>query len=311
MKINISPKLKKQAVVAMESTVFSHLGLPYPERKDALESCKAAVLEAGAIPAITAIFNGEVFIGLSEAQEEEILGAADIEGDNNGENSEANNGINKLAIRDIPIAIAEKWKVGVTTVSGTLAIAAQAGIKVMATGGIGGVHRSGENHKTSLDVSSDLTALGHYPLGVVCSGAKGFLDLPNTLEVLETFGVPVVGYATDKFPAFWCESSGLDLVHSVSDVSGAARIIDELEDKGAVIAAPIPSGAALKSEVIDGAIESALLAAEKEGIVGAKSTPFILKHISEATKGDSLPANLALLENNARIAGQIAVALKK
>lgn len=305
MKLHISkelPKdLKDKPVVAMESTVFSHLGLPMPARKEALQNCKQAVVQEGAIPAVTAMFAGEIFVGLSDEQEEMILNAEEAA----EENLEP---VAKLAIRDFPVAAAKKQPIGVTTVSATVAIAAKAGIKVMATGGIGGVHRASSG--TSLDVSSDLTALGRYPVGVVCSGAKGFLDLPNTLETLETLGVPVLGFGTSQLPAFWCESSGLELVHRVDNFISAARVVAELEESGAVFAVPVPSEKSLSPDLIDGAINSAIAEAEKKGVVGAKQTPFILRHIAEATKGESLIANLALLEKNAQVAGGIAVSLK-
>ena len=302
MKINISQEVKKEKkIVAMESTVFSHLGLPFAERQESLQKCKLAVRKAGAVPAITALFDGEIFLGLTEEQETQILAE--------NENEDAKTTPRKMSIRDLPIAMAQKWEIGVTTVSGTLAVASKAGIKVMATGGIGGVHhtKNTESKNTRSDVSADLTALGRYSVGVVCSGAKGFLDLPNTLEALETLGVPVVGYKTDTFSAFWCKSSGLELAFKVDDAKGAAQIVNELEETGAVFSVPVPENMGLNPDEIQDAINSALETAEKKGATGAQATPFILKHIAASTKGKSLSANLALLENNARVAGEIAV----
>ena len=186
---------EKRAVVALESTIFSHLGLPSPSNREALDRCLAAVRALGAVPAITAVLDGVARVGLIEAEHERILGAA-----------------RKVAERDLPVAIGERWGFGATTVSASLALAARAGIKVFATGGIGGVHRGAELHG---DVSADLPAIARHPVVTVSAGAKSFLDLPRTLEMLETLGVPVIGYQCDDFPAFTVVSSGIALTTSV------------------------------------------------------------------------------------------------
>ncbi len=290
MKIKVTPAVKKaSAVVALESTVYSHLGLPLPERRQALERSKAAISKTGATAAVTALLDGQIYLGLTQRQEERIL-----EGDM----------ARKISIRDIPVALADSWELGVTTVSTAMSIAEKAGIKVMATGGIGGVHRG-----RAQDISADLFALSRYSLGVVSSGAKGFLDLPRTLQTLETLGVPVVGYKTNIFPAFWCEKSGLKVSARVEDAESASRIIAQLEDTGALIAVPVPEEEALENAFVEKAVSSALKEAQKAGIEGAAQTPYILKQITDAAKGKNLTANLALLENNARVAGEIAVHL--
>ncbi len=316
MEIKVAPEISKalsagRPIVAMESTVFSPLGLPLPQRRDALKRCKqvlkmthskntkkdnnknGAKNELEVLPAITAILDGQIYLGLTEEQEEKILAQ--------------DKAVKKVSLRDIPVAVAQKWEVGVTTVSATIAIAAEVGIRVMATGGIGGVHREAKQD-LSADISADLTALGKYPVGVVCSGAKGFLDLPSTIEMLETLGVPVIGYGTDTFPAFWSASSGLPVPFQVDEPKHIANILKELlDDIGAVVAVPVPDEAGLND--MEAVISKALSEAEKNGVSGAATTPFILKSITKQTGGESLKANLALLENNARVAGDIARAI--
>jgi pseudouridine-5'-phosphate glycosidase len=194
-----------QPVVAMESTIYSTLGLPVPHNAEALQRCKAAVRAGGAVPAVTAVVDGRWRIGLTEAEEERVL-----------------QGTRKVAERDLAVAAAQQWDVGVTTVSASVALAARAGISVFATGGIGGVHRGVE---VSGDISADLDALAHHPVVTVCAGAKSFLDLPRTLEFLETAGVPVLGWRHPDFPAFYVRSSGLPVPHVVDTADEVARVL--------------------------------------------------------------------------------------
>jgi pseudouridylate synthase len=280
-------------IVALESTIFSNLGLPAPANREALDRCVAAVESNGAVPAVTAVLDGVAWVGLPAGQEERILGAA-----------------RKCAARELPIAMAQGWDVGATTVSASLALSAMVGISVFATGGIGGVHRGVE---LSADVSHDLYALAEYPVICVSAGAKAFLDLPRTLELLETLGVPVLGYQTDEFPAFWIRSSGLKVPARVESAEEIAAIFAASEllgtRPGALVVAPVPEADALEADIVLGAIEAAQADADAAGIRGAPVTPFILGRIADLTGAASIPANLALAENNAAIAARIAVAL--
>ncbi len=305
MKIQKSEQVKKlqlqnpKAIVALESTVYSCLGLPLPERQQALDESKKIIEDSGACPAVTAVLEGQIYLGLSQAQEEKILMSENVK---------------KMSLWDMPVAQAEGWEVGVTTVSAGLAIAAKAGAKVMATGGIGGVHREqkgrrGAGGETIGDVSADLYALSRYPVGLVSAGAKGFLDLPKTLEMLESLGVAVVGYKTDSFPAFWCQTSGLEIPHRIENTEQGASLVSNLTETGALIAAPVPADEALENSYIEKAVKTAIKKAQKAGATGAASTPYILQEINLATNGKSLTANLALLKNNVGIAAQIAVQL--
>jgi pseudouridine-5'-phosphate glycosidase len=278
-------------VVALESTIFSHLGLPSPFNRDALDRCSAAIRDGGAIPAVTAVIDGEVRVGLSDAEHERILGPA-----------------RKMAERDIPVAVAQRWSVGASTVSASVAIAAAAGVRVFATGGIGGVHRGSE---LTGDISADLDALAHHAVVTVSAGAKAFLDLPRSLEYLETVGVPVLGWQHDWFPAFYTRSSGLPIPHRVEAPDEVARVFAALTRpaSGVLLAVPIPEGDELDAEHLDRVLEDALSDCAAAGTTGAKITPFVLGRIAEATDGRSIPANLALAENNARVAAQVAVAI--
>ena len=276
-------------VVALESTVYSTLGLPEPANREALDRCLAVVEARGAVPAVTALLDGVARVGLDEAGTERVL-----------------TGDRKVAARDLPVAIAQRWSVGVTTVSASLALADAAGIGVFATGGIGGVHR---DVATSGDVSADLPALARHRIATVCAGAKSFLDLPRTLEHLETLGVPVVGYGTDELPAFWVATSGLPLPHRVDGPAAAADVVRALDATGVVFAAPPPRAVALDPVVVGAAIDEALVEAARAGISGQGSTPFVLEQIAAATDGRTVPTNVALVENNAAIAAEIAVAL--
>jgi len=282
---------EKRAVVALESTIFSHLGLPSPSNREALDRCLAAVRALGAVPAITAVLDGVARVGLIEAEHERILGAA-----------------RKVAERDLPVAIGERWGFGATTVSASLALAARAGINVFATGGIGGVHRGAELHG---DVSADLPAIARHPVVTVSAGAKSFLDLPRTLEMLETLGVPVIGYQCDDFPAFTVASSGIALQHRIDDIGVLARIARTRLDFGGgmLVCTPVPMAHAVDAGVMNSAIERALAAAQTHGVSGPAVTPMVLAAIAADTAGAAVRANLALAENNARLAAAIAVGL--
>jgi pseudouridine-5'-phosphate glycosidase len=281
-----------QAVVALESTVIAH-GLPYPTNLETARQMQAIVRRHGAAPATIALLGGQLRVGLTDG-ELEHLGTAE--------------GIRKASCRDLPIVVAQHGD-GATTVAATATIAAWAGIEVFATGGIGGVHRN-----APFDVSNDLPTLASVPVTVVCAGAKSILDLPATLEWLETAGVPVVGYGTDDFPAFYTRHSGLGVDARVETASEAAAIIDARRQLGlpggTLITVPVPVEAELAADRLEPAIAFALQAAHAQGIDGSASTPFLLEWIAQETEGASLKANVALLENNAAVAAQIAVALK-
>jgi pseudouridine-5'-phosphate glycosidase len=282
-------------VVALESTIIAH-GMPYPENVNTAKRLCKIIRDAGCVPAIVAISDGKVHVGIDD----DLL-----------ERMAKEKGVLKVSRRDIPIAIASK-ALGATTVSGTLVIAHAAGIKVFVTGGIGGAHRGSE---MSMDVSSDLEELAISDVAVVSAGVKAILDLPKTLEILETKGVPVVGYQTDELPAFYTRTSGLKLVAKANTVDEIAFIMKSKWDLGIsgsiLIANPIPKEFEADSKVINAAIENALDRANEEGIAGKEITPFILSHVSEATGGDSLAANVALVENNARLGAKIAFAFSK
>jgi pseudouridine-5'-phosphate glycosidase len=277
-------------VVALESTIFSNLGLPSPANEEALSRTIAAVSNAGAVPAVTAVIDGNVRVGLDEAMRDRILGEAV-----------------KTAERDLAAAVANRWSVGATTVSASLAIAARAGIRVFATGGIGGVHHGSAE---TGDVSADLGAIARYRLLTVSAGAKAFLDIRGTLEHLEMLSVPVIGYQTDDFPMFYARSSGLPVPLRLDTPEAVAALVQERFEwgGGALLGVPIPEEEALSSAEIQDAMSGALEEAVRSGVVGAAVTPFVLGQISEALDGDNIPANLALAENNARVAAEVAVA---
>jgi pseudouridine-5'-phosphate glycosidase len=279
-------------IVALESTIFSNLGLPSPANAAALTRTLSAVRTAGAEPAVTAVMDGSVRVGLEESDHDRILGKA-----------------NKTAERDIPAAISQRWPVGATTVSASLAIAARAGIKVFATGGIGGVHHG---LKETGDVSADLGAIARHSVLTVSAGAKAFLDISGTLEHLEMLSVPVVGYQTDEFPMFYARSSGLPVPLRLDTATDVARFLSERlswNSGGVLLAVPVPVADALSSDEIQLGMADALTAAANNGITGAAVTPFVLGEISDALGGRNIPANLALSENNAQVAGEVAVAL--
>jgi pseudouridylate synthase len=280
------------AVVALESTISSTLGLPVPYNAEVVARCNAAIRSRGGVPAMTAIIDGRPVVGVTDAQLDRVL-----------------SGTKKCAERDVPIATARKWDVGVTTVSGTLALCVAAGIRVFATGGIGGVHR--DDHLTG-DVSADLGAIARFPVITVTAGGKAFLDLPKTVELLDTLSVPVLGMGTDYFPAFYSRSSGVRIHHRIDsaiDAASIARARWALGGGGVVVANPIPEAAEIPNNEIDPIIGEALAQAARENISGAALTPFVLGVIGRVTEGRSIPANLALAENNAAVATEIAVAL--
>lgn len=280
-------------VVAMESTIYSNLGLPAPANSEALDRCIAAVRAHGAVPAVTAVLDGVVRVGLDASEHDRILGSA-----------------RKAAERDVPVAVAQGWEFGATTVSASVAIAAAAGIAVFATGGLGGVHRDAE---TTGDVSADLDALANHRVVSVSAGAKAFLDLPRTLEYLETAGVPVLGWRHDWFPAFYTRSSGLPVAHRVDTAGDVAAIFSGLTrpSSGLLVTVPIPAADELDAEHLDAVLDEALNECAAAGVTGAAITPFVLDRIGAATEGRSVPANLALAENNAGVAAEIAVAVSR
>jgi len=280
-------------VVALESTIFSHLGLPSPANREALDRCTAAVRAGGAVPAITAVLDGEVRLGLDDADHERILGPA-----------------RKAAERDVAVAVGQRWNVGATTVSASVAIAAAAGVSVFATGGIGGVHRGSE---LTGDISADLDAIASHPVVTVSAGAKAFLDLGRTLEFLETAGAAVLGWQTDDFPAFYTRSSGLPVPHRVESADEVARIFAARSRpaSGMLLAVPIPAADELDRDELDAVLAGALEECDASGIVGAAVTPFVLGRVAAATEGRSVPANLALAEHNARVAAEVAVAIAR
>jgi pseudouridine-5'-phosphate glycosidase len=281
----------RRAVVALESTVIAH-GLPRPQNLAAARELEEEVRGLGPTPATIAIADGQAVVGADDAM---LVRLAE------------DPAVAKVSLRDLAPVLARRG-VGATTVAATVEIAARAGIAVMATGGIGGVHRGAER---SFDESADLEAISRHPVCVVCAGAKLVLDLALTLERLETLGVPVVGYGTDELPAFYVRSSGLPLSHRVDDALAAARVAREQLARGGgiVIAVPIAAGDALDPREAEAEIARALERAERQSVRGAALTPFLLGELSDATGGRSLAANLALLRQNARIAAQIALAL--
>lgn len=279
-----------QPVVALESTLITH-GLPRPVNLETALGLEATVRAAGAVPATVAILDGVICAGLSTEQLERLAGSDQVR---------------KCSRRDLPVVVGRQED-GATTVCGTMMVAHAAGIRVFATGGIGGVHRG-----NPFDISADLTELGRTPVTVVCAGAKAILDLPLTLEVLETQGVTVLGYQTDEFPAFYTRTSGLP-VDARCDTPGELAAIMQARDRlglpgGLLITVPVPEADALPADVMEEAITLALAEAEGAGIRGRYVTPFLLARVSELTGEASRRANIALLHNNARVAAAIAVA---
>nr|WP_085906604.1 pseudouridine-5'-phosphate glycosidase [Kiloniella majae] len=293
--LNIAPEVAKalaegKAVVALESTIIAH-GMPYPKNVETAREVEDLIRAQGAVPATIAVLDGVIRIGLDEAALEKLGKAENVA---------------KLSRRDLPLIVAQKGD-GATTVAATMICAAMAGISVFATGGIGGVHKGAEN---DFDISADLEELANTPVAVVCAGAKSILDLPKTLEFLETRGVPVVGYQTKQFPAFYCRDSGLDApltAQSVSEIAGMLAVQQDFGYQGgAVVANPIPESHAMDKAEMDNVIASALNSATKDGVFGKAITPYLLGKIVELTEGRSLESNIALVKNNAVLAANIA-----
>lgn len=280
----------KQPVVALESTLITH-GLPYPANVETALAMEAAVRESGAIPATIAILKGKITVGLSVDEIERLA-------------TMPAGSVRKCSRRDFAIAVG-LGQDAATTVAGTMIVAHQVGIHVFATGGIGGVHRG-----QPFDVSADLMELGRTPVAVVCSGAKSILDLPLTLEVLETQGVPIIGLGTDTLPAFYSRSSGLPIDTCVDTPRQIAEIIDAAHrldaHHGILVTVPVPAGQELATETAEIAIQQATDEANSQGVHGKEVTPFVLKRVAELTEGESRRANVALLVNNALVGGQIA-----
>jgi pseudouridine-5'-phosphate glycosidase len=280
-------------VVALESTIVAH-DMPYPENLALAASLEAILREAGAVPATIAVLAGRIRVGLDRGGLETLA---------KGE------GIAKASSRDLAAILVRGGSAG-TTVSATMRIAALAGIAVFATGGIGGVHRGAAE---SFDVSADLAELGATPVAVICAGAKSILDIPKTLEMLETLRVPVIGHGTKAFPAFYARQSGCEAAHRLDTADDLAAAIDLHlrlgSGSGLLIANPIPEADALEASEIDGAIAAALEDARRAGISGKEVTPFLLARVSALSHGRSLAANIALVRNNAALAGRVAVAL--
>ena len=297
--LDIAPEVKAaldegKPVVALESTIISH-GMPYPRNVETALMVEQAVRDCGAVPATIAVIGGRLKAGLSR-DEIEYLG-------------KTGRGVAKASRRDLPALVA-RGADGATTVTTTMIIARMAGIKVFATGGIGGVHRGAE---TTMDISADLEELARTPVMVVCAGAKSILDLGLTLEYLETKGVPVIGYGTDELPAFYTRQSGFGVDYRVDSPEELAAMFRAQRDLGyeggMLVTNPIPEQYSMDKAVIDAAIEQALKECAEQGIHGKETTPFLLAKVVELTGGESLESNIKLVLNNARVAAQTACAL--
>ena len=297
--LKLSPEVEEalrtgKPVVALESTIISH-GMPYPQNVETAYACERVCRENGAVPATCAIIGGKLCAGLTP-EEIDYLGREGTK-------------VTKASRRDLPLLIA-KGMDGATTVAATMIVAHMAGIKVFATGGIGGVHRNGQD---TMDVSADLDELGKTPMCVVCAGAKAILDLPRTMEYLETKGVPVIGFGTDELPAFYTAKSGIPLTWRVDDPKEVADAIHAAEDMGfeggMLVTVPIPAEWSMDADYINKAIDEALVDADRQGIVGKDTTPFLLKKIKEITGGSSLASNIQLVFNNVKTAARIAAKL--
>lgn len=293
MKINpeVLQALKEnRPVVALESTIISH-GMPYPKNVETALKVEETIRSHGAIPATIGIIDGEPIVGMTPEEIEEF-----------GKRK----GVLKVSRRDLPVVYAKKlW--GATTVATTMIIANQAGIEVFVTGGIGGVHRGATE---TMDISADLQELAKTNVTVVCAGAKAILDLPLTLEYLETMGVPVLGFKTEELPAFYNSHSGLKVDYKVESAYEMAKIIKAKRENGLVggilLTNPIPEQYEMPKDVIDKAIDTALKEMDKQGIKGKECTPFLLKTITDLTGGDSLESNIKLVLNNAAVGSEVA-----
>ena len=298
--MDITPEVEQavregRPVVALESTILSH-GMPYPENVAFAAEVERVIRAEGAVPATLAVIDGRLKAGLTAQELERMC---------RGE------GVLKASRRDLPIVIAKKLTAA-TTVATTMILANLAGIRIFATGGIGGVHRGGED---SMDISADLQELAHTPVAVVCAGAKMILDIGRTLEYLETMGVPVLGLDTDDFPAFYCRKSGFGVdcnCKTPADVAAIAKVKWDMGLTGGLLVGnPVPEEYAMDFEAMSNTVEKALAAADAAGVKGKNITPFLLAHIVEQTGGDSLKTNMELAFNNARAAAKIAVELAK
>jgi pseudouridine-5'-phosphate glycosidase len=280
-----------EAVVALESTVLAH-GLPHPRNRDVARALERTVREAGAVPATVAVLAGSPHVGIDAAALDRICGG---------------NGFRKLSTRDLAAAAAQRAD-GATTVASTMWLSSRAGVRVFATGGIGGVHRG-----LPRDVSADLVELGRTRQIVVCAGAKAILDLAATREALETLGVLIVGWGTDEMPAFYTRTSGLPVdvrVDSAEEVAGIWRAQQALGTPGAILlCVPPPEACALSAERVERHLAQALRGAEAAGVAGKEVTPFLLAELGRLSDGETLDVNVALLESNARVAAEVAVAL--
>ncbi|QFQ87110.1 pseudouridine-5-phosphate glycosidase [Paracoccus kondratievae] len=298
--IALSPEVSQaladyRPIVALESTIITH-GMPYPQNLEVAQKVEAVVRESGAVPATIAVMGGRIRIGLDAEALEALASTPSAD-------------VMKLSRADLAACLA-LGRTGATTVAATMICAHLAGIRVFATGGIGGVHRGAES---SFDISADLQELAQSPVTVVAAGAKAILDLPKTLEVLETLGVPVIAYGQDQLPAFWSRESGLAAPLRIDDpaqIAAAARLRGELGlDGGQLVVNPIPAEAEIPRAEMIPVVEQALAEAETQGIAAKEVTPFLLQRIFELTGGRSLDANIALVLNNARLASQIAAAM--
>lgn len=283
-------KAEQKPIVALESTIISH-GMPYPENVQTAKDVEQIIRDRGAVPATIAILNGKIKIGLTEEELEQLGTSRDVE---------------KVSRRDLPYVVAMK-KHGATTVAATMICAQMAGIRVFATGGIGGVHRGAEQ---TMDISADLQELARTNVAVVCAGAKSILDLGLTLEYLETHGVPVIGHQTDVLPAFYSRTSPFRVDYRLDSAADIARFIETKWalglQGGIVVANPVPEEDELEESYITAIIEQALAEAEQQHITGKAVTPFLLDRVKTLTGGKSLQANIALVKNNAALAADLA-----
>lgn len=287
---------ENKPVVALESTIISH-GMPYPQNVETALKVEQVIRDNGAVPATIAIIGGKLKAGLTKAEIEHL--------------GKTGSAVTKVSRRDLPIIVA-KGMDGATTVATTMIIASLAGIKVFATGGVGGVHRGAE---TTMDISADLEELAMTPVMVICAGAKSILDLGLTLEYLETKGVPVIGYGTDELPAFYTRKSGFGVDYQLNtpkELAEAFLVKQAVGLKGGMLVTnPIPEKYSMDSEVINKAIDEAIAESKRQGIHGKDTTPFLLAKVKEITGGDSLDSNIQLVFNNARLAAQTAAELCK
>ena len=290
----VAKALKNGApVVALESTIITH-GMPYPQNVETAREVEQIIRDGGAIPATIAVLNGELHVGLEDATLEELANAKDVM---------------KCSRADLSFAMA-LGKNGSTTVAATMMAAHAAGIKVFATGGIGGVHKGAE---TTFDISADLDELSRTPVCVVCAGAKALLDIPKTLEVLETRGVPVVGYGCDDVPAFWSRSSGIKAPYRLDEAGDIAKFIsfrEKFGDHGGVLVTnPVPVESEIPADEMQQFIDASIKTAEEQNVTGKNVTPFVLQDLFERTAGRSLATNIALVKNNAKLSAKIAISL--